>query len=257
MEYSVEKQYKYDFCFRSLDQNGHYAYIVKQNMLDNKPKLTFTYFNIINEIRWAPFYILYYQSSFNFQFSPNLPDCYEAQYTRLLARRRPGSLGFNILWASMRDTSEQQRRRPACASAQSEQRHCYSLSEKKSIFFLNIFGGLQHDKASGYAPAHGHFMISSDHCYVPKTVRTWGERISFVNICQVQPYYRGKIMQATKWTISPVSRIQSSRLYWLTQKQVTLIVEDLWKWLMMEQTGLWWNIERHNIEKQKYRKDKI
>ena len=28
-------------------------YMVKQNMLNNKPKLTLTYFNIIKEIRWA------------------------------------------------------------------------------------------------------------------------------------------------------------------------------------------------------------
>ena len=35
---------------------------------------------------------------------------------------------------------------------QHDQRLCYSLSEKKSIFNYPYFGGLQHDKASGYAP---------------------------------------------------------------------------------------------------------
>ena len=44
----------------------------------------------------------------------------------------------HIIWASMRENlssgvCEQQRRRPACASAQSDQRLCYSLFEKYHI----------------------------------------------------------------------------------------------------------------------------
>ena len=37
-------------------------------------------------------------------------------------------------------------------SMQSDQRICYSLSEKESIFNSPYFGGLQRDKASGDAP---------------------------------------------------------------------------------------------------------
>ena len=34
MEYSVDKQYKYDIIFMSLDQNGHCPYMVKKNMFE-------------------------------------------------------------------------------------------------------------------------------------------------------------------------------------------------------------------------------
>ena len=50
--YSVYKQYSYNICFRSLDQNGHHAHIWSNNIsLNNLPKLTLTYFNIIKAIR--------------------------------------------------------------------------------------------------------------------------------------------------------------------------------------------------------------
>ena len=50
MEYSLNKTiYKYDICFRSLDQNAHHAHMVNKIhvCLNNKLKLTLTYFNII------------------------------------------------------------------------------------------------------------------------------------------------------------------------------------------------------------------
>ena len=50
---------------------------------------------------------------------------------------------------------EQQRRRPACASAQSDQRLCHSLHciwKVKHLLILHFGGGLQHDTVSGYAP---------------------------------------------------------------------------------------------------------
>ena len=68
---------------------------------------------------------------------------------RHVARRRPGSLGFNILWAKTRETltfldCKRQRRRLACASAQSDQRLSHSLSKKLSnkvryLLLLQIF----------------------------------------------------------------------------------------------------------------------
>ena len=55
---------------------------------------------------------------------------------------------------------EQQRRRPACASAQSDQRLCYSLSEKAIyLLILQYFCGLQHEKDSGYAPGISLILI--------------------------------------------------------------------------------------------------
>ena len=77
-------------------------------------------------------------------------DCYCRSSIRIedcIARRRPGSMGFNIVWVSMRETQ---------TLLQSDQHFCYSLSEKKvtrsDISQFSIFGGFQHDKAFGYAP---------------------------------------------------------------------------------------------------------
>ena len=64
---------------------------------------------------------------------------------------------------------EQQRRRLAGASAQSDHRLFYSLSEKKSKYnyvrlVLQLFGGLQHDKVSGYAPEMCRYHIRRGGC---------------------------------------------------------------------------------------------
>ena len=56
---------------------------------------------------------------------------------------------------------EQQVCRPACASAQSDQHPCYSLSESKvrsDITKFSIFNH-QHDKVSGYTPGIGHDLL--------------------------------------------------------------------------------------------------
>ena len=73
-----------------------------------------------------------------------------------VARRRPGSLGFNTIWASMRETltlllvSNKGADQPA---------HPHSLISafvtpylKSKVIIILHFCGLQHDKASGYAP---------------------------------------------------------------------------------------------------------
>ena len=49
-----ELKFHMDICYGPLDQNGHHAFVWSNKIvLNNKPMLTLTYFNIIKEIRWA------------------------------------------------------------------------------------------------------------------------------------------------------------------------------------------------------------
>ena len=69
-----------------------------------------------------------------------------------VARQRPGSLGFNIIWASTRKILTLLHL-PSLISVFIIHNWNSKVTRSDISKFSNFFGGFQHDRDSGYAPA--------------------------------------------------------------------------------------------------------